>query len=71
MEQRISNKEHLVNLENEINDIFKPRVDIGYNYMQDNTKSCIKKRRIWKAAITSEIAKKYWYERFKNLHKID
>lgn len=71
METRISNKELLINLENELNNIFKPKIDVGYNHIQDNTKSCFKKRKIWKDAITSEIAKKYWYEKFKNLHKID
>lgn len=71
-EQPPSNKSLLEQLEKDIENNIQYKEQIGYNgssaFIQSNHKSVPKKRKIWKDAITSEIAKKYWYARFQNLN---
>ncbi len=62
----ISNKSILQQLQAKLDNMFKPNIRVGYGFIEDNTKSCKKKRRIWESAITSQEAKEFWYAKFLN-----
>lgn len=61
----LSTKSIYRQLEENVDNYLKPKIDVGYGFIQDNTKSILKKRKIWKMAITSEIARDYWTAKLK------